>query len=200
MFARPESARADSGLAHLSELIAQVAERRPTRVELTLDVLMWLCVQVLAARRTEPRTVGPAENLLGKLERDHVSSPRTHVQVVGCDVVGAKLVSGGRVGVVELARGTTLLDLGERETPHAWTGQMRLERHDEHGRPRRLGDLELDREDGRAWLVSLPSENEGLELNLEAFSSHLSLAQVKPAKIDRRHARSVALQSDSPGA
>ena len=189
-----------SGRARHLQLIAQVAERRPTRVELTLDVLMWLVVQVLAARWAEPCAVGPAENLLGELECDHVTCPGTHVQLVGRDVVGAKLVCGGRVGVVELAPGTTSLDLGERETPHAWTSQMRLERHGEHDRARCLGDLELDRQDGRARLVSLPSENEGLELHIEALASHLSLAQVEPAKIDRRHARSVALRSALPSA
>lgn len=155
-------------------------------------MLMGLRVQVLAADGAKSRAVRTAQDLLGKLEGDRVARPGPHLQVVVRDVIGAKVIGERGVRVVELPRRHAALDLSEAEAAHTRAGELHLKAQVEHGRARRLGDLEVDGDTRRRGLVALAAEQEGLELDLEPLATHLAWTKVQPAKIDRRHPWSVA--------
>ena len=99
---------------------------------------MGLDVQVLPADRAEAGAVLPAEDLLRKLERHGVASPGAQLEVLVDDVVGAQLVGGRRIEVVELPWYDRALDLGEAEAAHARACQVHVEAHVEDHGARRL--------------------------------------------------------------
>jgi hypothetical protein len=159
-------------------------------------MLVRLDVEVLAAHRAEPRTVGSAEDLIRELECDRVARPGADIQMIANDVVGVELVRGRRVGVVELARGDLAIDLGEAEAAHAGAGQVQAEPEIEHRRSRRLRDLQLDGNRRGDGLVALTAEHERLDLDVERLLPHFPRPEPERPQIDGGHRVSVAGRSD----
>jgi len=157
--------------ARLLLVVAQLGERRPARVGLGLVVFVGLHVQILSAHGTEAGTVGSAEDLVRKLERDDIARPGAHLQFAVRDVVRPELVARGGIGVVELTGDRVDLDLRVRETPHARADEVNVQMEVEEQRTRGLCDLELDRHRSGTRMVTLPTEQERLEVDVEALAT-----------------------------
>jgi hypothetical protein len=177
-----------------SELISQLLEGRPARIEPLFGVLVRFHVEILAADRAETGALGPAENLLRQLVGDRFARPDAQVELVVGDVIGSKLVRGSSGRIVELTRRDMWSHLGVTQTTHAGAGELHLEREPEDRSTRDLGDLEVDRNAVRHGLVALPAEHKRIEVDVDALMPDLAQPEAQAAKVDRSHVGSVTLQ------
>jgi hypothetical protein len=160
----------------LLELVAELLERGPARIRIALDVLVWLDVQVPAAHGAQACALGPAEDLLGKLERDRIPCPSADVQVPVGHVLGPKLLGHCwrlPVELVHLPSRYVDRDLGMTEAAHTRARESRPEAEAEDERAGGLGDLHLRGDDGGHRLVALAGEMERLELEVEGLAPSL---------------------------
>jgi DNA-binding transcriptional LysR family regulator len=161
-------------------------------------VLVRLEVQVAAADRAESRAVGPAEDLLGKLERDHVARPPADIQTVVGHVLGVALVGGARVRVVELAGVDLDLDGRMAEAAHTGAEEVHGQREAEHRGAGHVGDVEPRGDRVRRGFVALAAEEVRIDLDVERQAPHLARPQPQRAEIERGHARSVTPPRPEP--
>src|SRR3954453_10352885 len=107
-------------------LEAKLAELGPARVGLALVVVVGpRAVQVLAADRAEAGAVLAAHDPSRQRERQRVTRPAPHVELVLIEVGRAKLVAGARLIHLARVHGNTLI--GGFETAHARAFEGRLE-------------------------------------------------------------------------
>lgn len=168
--------------------VAQLFERRPSRIELEVGMLVRLHVQVFPTHGAETGALGRAEDLLRQRESDRVAHPRADIEGVVRDVVGAKAVGRIRTAVVELAGRDVGVDLCMPETAHARPGEARAKAQVEDRRARRLRDRDRDRNGGGEDLVALAGEDERLELDVERQVLRRAGSKPQAVEVDRVHA------------
>ena len=137
-------------------------------------MLVWLVVQVLAADRAEAGAVGTAEDLLRNLERDGIAHPRSDTKLTLDHVVGAEIVTGSRVRVVELTGEDVRIDSRRPEAAHAGADEACPYAEVDHRRGAGLGHLELGHDACGVRLVPLTPEKERLQLDVESLTPHLA--------------------------
>src|SRR5580765_6444162 len=158
---------------------------------------MGLEVQVLAADRTEPRAVGPAENLLRQRERDRITRPTMHVELVVREIGRSQLVAALGVRGLILACIDRELDDRVGKAAIARAVQPGIEAQLEECAGAGPPDDELGGHRVRNGQVPLPAVRESAELELDLVAELLAGAEPDAPQVERLHGSSVAPERSS---
>lgn len=150
-------------------------------------MLVRLAVEIAAAHGAETGAIGPAEDLVGQLERDRVARPGGEVEAVVLDVRRRQLVRLARARGLVLAalnvhRKSRVAQAAEAgaEEPHV---ELELEHEARPGLRQRQARLGVFRHRH----VTLASELERLELDLADVPELVAGAELGGAKVEDRH-------------
>lgn len=163
-----------------SEPIAELLESCPAWVGRLVLVLVWLAVEIAPADVAKPRTIGAAEDLLRKLERNRIPRPLRELEPVVDDVRARKLLVAGILAGVILAPVDRNLGDGVLETAHAWSVEACAEAEPEDVAAGGTTDRELSRHLGWDREIPLTAELERLELDLDLVAMLITRAQAEP--------------------